>query len=318
MQSSRSAATPPDYSIAVPFHNEEGGIEPFFERLVPILEQLDGTYEIVCVDDGSSDGTLAALLEAQQGNPAIVVLELSRNFGKEAALTAALDHALGRAVIPIDADLQDPPELIPRMVTAWKEGYDVVFAQRTTRKSDTIAKQWTATWFYRAFNAISDISLPANVGDFRLMDRRVVNALQRLGERNRFMKGLFAWVGFRHTSVSFDREPRITGRSKWNYWKLWNFAIDGFLAFSSAPLRIWSYMGACVSLVAFCYASFLILRTLFFGVDVPGYASIMVVVLFLGGVQLIGLGVMGEYLGRVFEEVKQRPVYLIRERHRVE
>ena len=301
-------------SVAVPFFNEASSIDAFFDRLVPILDGLPGRYEIVCVNDGSTDGTWKALCQRAEANPFIRAIDLSRNFGKEAALTAAIDHTSGDCVIPIDADLQDPPELITEMVRLWQEeDYEVVLASRRTRSSDTFSKKLTAQQFYRVFNCLADIRLPADTGDFRLMDRKVVDALKQLQERNRFMKGLFAWVGFRTTTVYFDREHRIAGKSSFNFIKLVRFAASGIAAFSSLPLRIWSFFGAVIAFAAFFYGSFMVLRTLISGIDVPGYASTVTIILFLGGVQLIGIGVLGAYLGKVYDEVKGRPVYLVRE-----
>lgn len=300
-------------SLAVPFYNEELGIERFFDRIIPVLEGLPVEFEIVCVNDGSADGTWEYLCQKASGDGRIRIIDLSRNFGKEAALTAALDNCRGDAAIPIDADLQDPPEVIPQMVKKWLEGYEVVVARRRSRSTDSTGKRLTANWFYKVFNHLSETQLPENAGDFRLMDRKVLDAMGRLGEQNRFMKGLFAWVGFRSCLVEFDREARHAGSTKWKKRKLWNFALDGIFAFSELPLKIWVYFGGLISFFSFLYGSFLILRTLAFGIDVPGYASIMVVMLFLGGVQLIGLGILGEYLARIYKEVKKRPLYLIRE-----
>jgi glycosyltransferase involved in cell wall biosynthesis len=243
------------------------------------------------------------------------VINLSRNFGKEIALTAGLDHAAGQAIIPIDADLQDPPELIGEMIAKWREGYDVVYCTRRSREGETWLKRFTADYFYRIIGHLSQVTIPSNTGDFRLLDRRVVEALKQMPERNRFMKGLFAWVGFKQTALYFDRNPRFRGDTKWNYWKLWNFALDGITSFSLLPLKVWSYVGSIISLLSLLYAIYLVLRTLILGIDLPGYASLMVAILFLGGIQLIGLGVLGEYLGRVYEEVKNRPLYLVRERY---
>jgi glycosyltransferase involved in cell wall biosynthesis len=296
-------------------HNEQESIRLFFDHLEPVLEQLDGDYEIVCVNDGSRDDTLELLLEENRRNPRIKVIDLSRNFGKEAALTAGLDFAAGDCIVPIDADLQDPPELIAEMIDKWLEGYEVVLAIRADRRSDTLVKRTTATLFYRLMGKIGDVELTANAGDFRLMDRCVVEAIQRLPERTRFMKGLFAWIGFRQTSVTYTRPERAAGTTKWNYWKLWNFALEGVLSFTTLPLRIWTYIGAAVSAFAGLYAIVIIVKTLFFGADVPGYPSLMVTVLFFSGVLMVGLGVIGEYLGRVFIEVKQRPIYLVRHAH---
>lgn len=307
-----SYTLPPVISLIVPMHDEAGALDAFFAQTEAVLAGTGLSYEILCVNDGSRDATLEGLLAHRHRNSAIRIIDLSRNFGKEAALSAGLDYCRGEAVIPIDADLQDPPELIPAMLARWREGHEVVYASRASRASDSWFKRRTADWFYRLHKRLADIDIPPNVGDFRLLDRAVVESLKRLPERNRFMKGLFTWVGFRQTLVEYDRPPRAAGYSKWSYWRLWNFALDGITAFSTMPLRIWSYLGLVISLLAFGYATFLIGRTLLLGVDVPGYASMMAVVLFLGGVQLIGLGVIGEYLGRLFQEVKARPLYLIR------
>jgi glycosyltransferase involved in cell wall biosynthesis len=298
-------------TIVCPVCNEQDAIVPLMARLVPALEACGVGHEIVFVDDGSRDRTFSILIELSQQIAGIRVIQLSRNFGKEAALTAGIDHARGDAVIPIDADLQDPPELIPAMVAKWREGYQVVLAKRTRRGSDTWFRRNSARWFYRLHNRISDVSLPENVGDFRLMDQSVVTAIRSLPERHRFMKGLFAWVGFRTTTIEFERPQRIAGQSKFRGWHLWNFALEGITSFSTVPLRIWSYVGASVAGLAFLYALALITRTLILGIDVPGYASIMTVVLFLGGLQLLGLGIIGEYLGRLHDEAKQRPIYIV-------
>lgn len=303
--------TRPVISLVAPFYNEEPLIDRFFKTVIEILEKTGLEWEIVCVDDGSSDRTLERLLAGARANPAVKVLQLSRNFGKEAALTAGMEASAGDVVILIDADLQDPPELISRMLDKWREGYDVVYGVRQSRDSDSLGKRISASGFYRIFNRLTPTPVPANAGDFRLMDRRVVDRVRQLPERTRFMKGLFAWVGFKSTAIAYDRPGRVAGQSAWSYWKLWNFALDGLTSFSTMPLRVWTYVGLAVSLLSFLYASFLIFRTLIVGVDLPGYASLMVVILFLGGIQLISLGVIGEYLGRVFIEVKQRPVYLV-------
>ena len=302
-----------ELSIIIPFYNEEKNLDYLFERMILILTQLKTTYEIICINDGSKDNTLFNLIQYHKQNSAIKIINFSRNFGKEIALTAGLDYAQGKAVIPIDADLQDPPELMGELVTKWREGFDVVYATRRSRSGESWFKKFSAETFYQTIGKMSQIEIPANTGDFRLMDRKVVEAIKQMPERTRFMKGLFSWVGFKQTSIYFDREPRYQGKTKWNYWKLWNFALDGILSFTLIPLKIWSYLGLVISLVSLVYASFLVIRTLIFGIDVPGYASLMVAILFLGGVQLISLGVMGEYLGRVYEEVKARPLYLIRD-----
>jgi polyisoprenyl-phosphate glycosyltransferase len=299
-------------SVVVPLHNEEPNINYFFERLESVLDRLGLTYEIVCVDDGSKDNTLRQLVAHHHRNSRIKVVSLSRNFGKEIALTAAIDHAVGAAVVPIDADLQDPPELIADMITQWQQGYDVVYATRKSRQGESWLKRFTANVFYRVIGRMSTVEIPRNTGDFRLLDRRVVEVLKQMPERTRFMKGIFAWVGFRQTFILYDRAERYKGRTKWNYWRLWNLAVDGITSFSVLPLKVWSYVGFSLAIAAFLYAMFLIIRTLMLGIDVPGYASLMVATLFIGGVQLLTLGIIGEYLGRVYEEVKGRPLYLVR------
>jgi glycosyltransferase involved in cell wall biosynthesis len=299
-------------SIVTPFYNEELVIHHFFARLLPILDGLGAPYEIICVNDGSKDKTLSILIERAKGDAHIKVIDLSRNFGKEAALTAALDHATGDAVIPVDCDLQDPPELIPQMVELWRGGAEVVLARRADRSSDSWMKRTSAGLFYRIHNQVSDFSIPDNVGDFRLMDRAVVDVVRSLPETRRFMKGVFAWAGFNAVTIDYEREIRVAGESKFNGWKLWNFALEGITSFSTAPLRIWLYIGMFVALVSMAYASVLVIKTLYFGIDVPGYASLLTSILFLGGIQLIGIGVLGEYIGRVYMETKRRPVYVVR------
>lgn len=304
-----------EISIIVPLYNESDSIEHLFARLTPVLKRLNTNYEIICINDGSQDDTLPKLIKFSQQDSAIKVVNLSRNFGKEIALTAGIDYANGAAVIPIDADLQDPPELIAQLITKWREGYDVVYATRRSRQGESWIKRTSAKAFYQTIGKMSRVPIPGNTGDFRLLDRRVVEALKKLPERTRFMKGLFAWVGYKQTSVLFDREPRQSGKTTWNYWKLWNFALDGIISFSFLPLKVWSYIGVTISFISLLYALMLVIRTLIFGVDVPGYASLMVAILFLGGIQLITLGVLGEYLGRVYEEVKGRPLYFVREEY---
>ena len=299
--------------MVCPMHNEAECLNAFFIRLLAALKELKISFEIVCINDGSDDSTLQGLYGWRALDSRIRVIDLSRNFGKEAALTCGIDYATGEAVVPIDADLQDPPELIGEMVKVWRQGFDVVLAQRIDRATDGFLKRKTATWFYRLHNAISDFPLPSNVGDFRLMDRKVISALAKLPERRRFMKGLFAWVGFRQATIPYRRERRNAGQTKFSGWRLWNFAIEGITSFSTAPLRIWTYLGSTIALIAFSYGLLLSASVLLFGRDMPGYASLMTVILFLGGVQLIGLGILGEYLGRLYGEAKGRPVYLIRE-----
>ncbi|HUO05313.1 MAG TPA: glycosyltransferase family 2 protein [Candidatus Binataceae bacterium] len=296
-----------------PMRDESANVDEFFSRMVPVLEGLGMAYEIICINDGSNDDTLEKLLAIRNKNPAVKVVSLSRNFGKDVALSAGLDYSSGAAVIPIDCDLQDPPELIVPMVAKWREGYDVVFATRRSRMGESWVKRTTASLFYRFMERMTDVPIPRDTGDFRLLDRRVVEVLVRLPERSRFMKGLFAWVGFKQTSVFYERDQRHAGLTKWSYWNLWNFAIDGITSFSSLPLKLGSYLGLIISAGAFLYALFIAILKIGKGIDLPGYPSLLVVVLFLGGVQLITLGVIGEYLGRVYNEVKGRPLYLVKD-----
>jgi polyisoprenyl-phosphate glycosyltransferase len=305
----------PFLSIVVPVKDEQDAIAPFVARVSEVLDRISGgePWEILFVDDGSADNTLAAIAAAHVRNRRIRALSLSRNFGKEAAISAGLDHAVGRAVVPMDVDLQDPPEVLVEMVDKWRAGYDMVIGVRRCRSSDPLPKRLTADLYYRAHNWISTDKIPENAGDFRLLDRKVVEVIRALPERSRFMKGLFAWAGFRQVAVEYDRVERNTGSTKFNYWKLWTLALDGITSASTAPLRVWSYVGAAIAIFALGYAAFITTRTLLFGIDTPGYASIIVSVLFLGGVQLISLGILGEYVGRVLTETKQRPLYVVRD-----
>jgi glycosyltransferase involved in cell wall biosynthesis len=300
-------------SLAVPFYNEAAAIQAFADAILPVLDAVPDTqWEIVCVDDGSTDGTLLKLVALAQADQRFRVIEFSRNFGKEAALTAAIDAAQGDAVIPIDADLQDPPELIAHMVQAWRDGAEVVLARRTDRSSDGMLKRQTAAWFYKLHNRLSKTKIPENVGDFRLIDRVVVEALKQLPERQRFMKGLFAWVGFRTVTLDYVRAARTAGETKFSGFALWNFALEGVTGFSTAPLKVWTYLGAICALGSLLYGFYIAIVTLLFGNKVPGYASLFVAVTFFGSVQLISVGVLGEYIGRIYVETKQRPPYLIR------
>ncbi|NIJ08974.1 glycosyltransferase involved in cell wall biosynthesis [Sphingomonas vulcanisoli] len=307
-------------SLIVPVKDEEEAIRPFFTRVLPILEGLRTQHgpgfgwEILFIDDGSSDATLAEIIAAHNRDPRIRGLSFSRNFGKEAALTAGLDHVRGQAVVPMDVDLQDPPEVLGAMIDKWREGYDVVYGVRANRMSDSLPKRLTADLYYRAHNWLSDDKIPEHAGDFRLLDRKVVDVIKQLPERNRFMKGLFAWGGFRQTAVEYDRTERKVGTTKFNYVRLWKLAVDGITSASTVPLRVWSYVGAMIAIVAIFYALYLVGRTILFGIDVAGYASMMVAVLFLGGVQLLSLGVLGEYVGRILVEAKHRPIYVVRQR----
>jgi polyisoprenyl-phosphate glycosyltransferase len=306
----------PALSVVVPAYNEMEVLAAFHARLAAVLDAQGLAWEVVYVNDGSRDATLEAMLALKAADARVAVLNLSRNFGKEIALTAGLDHARGsEAVVVIDADLQDPPEVIPRLVEAWREGFDVVYAQRSVRQGETWLKRATAAGFYRVMQNVGGrVRLPKDTGDFRLMSRRAVDALLRLREQHRFMKGLFAWVGFPAKAVLYERAPRAAGSTKWNYWKLWNLSLEGITSFTVAPLKIATYLGLATAIIALLYALQVIVKTLIFGNEVAGYPSLMTVVLFLGGVQLMTLGIIGEYLARVFNETKGRPLYLV-ERH---
>lgn len=305
----------PLISIVVPFFNEGEVVTTFYERITTVTNAIpDMEFEFVCVNDGSRDDTLEKLAQLVDDDARVKIIDLSRNFGKEAALTAGLDEARGDAVIPMDADLQDPPELIPTLISHWRQGYEVVLAKRSDRRSDGFLKRKTADLFYGLHNQISDTTIPENVGDFRLIDRVVVAALHALPERRRFMKGLFAWVGFKTATVEYARAPRVAGNTKFTGWRLWNFALEGITSFSTIPLRVWTYLGTSFAIIGFSYALFIIVRVLVFGKDTPGYASLLTAILFLGGVQLIGIGVIGEYIGRIYIESKQRPIYIVRNR----
>jgi glycosyltransferase involved in cell wall biosynthesis len=300
-----------DLCVIVPVYNEELGLEEFCRRMLAVLEPLDLNWQLLFVDDGSIDGSVQVIEDWRERDQHIGLIILSRNFGKELAMTAGLDHADANAVVIIDADLQDPPELIPQLLERWREGFDVVYAQRNSRQGDSWLKRATAAAFYRVINWVSRTSIPKDTGDFRLLSRRAVAAVGSARERHRFMKGLFAWVGFRQVAVGYERETRHAGSSKFNYWRLWNFALDGITSFTTTPLRVATWLGLLVALGAMFFGLIIIFRTLMWGDPVPGYPSLMVVILFLGGIQLVSLGIIGEYLGRLFEENKQRPLYLI-------
>ncbi len=307
----------PILSIIVPVKDEEAAIPAFVTRVSEVIRALEDpaatSYEILFIDDGSTDATMAAIAAAHLANPQVRAISLSRNFGKEAALSAGLDHARGAAVVPMDVDLQDPPEVLGEMITKWRAGFDTVYGVRRDRASDSLPKRLSADLYYKAHNLLSSDKIPHHAGDFRLLDRRVVDVIRTLPERNRFMKGLFAWSGFRSTSVEYERVERTLGTTKFRPWKLWTLALDGITSSSTAPLRIWTYIGGSVAILAFLYALFIITKALFFGISVPGYASLMVAVLFLGGLQLLSLGILGEYVGRIMTEAKQRPLYIIRD-----
>ena len=310
-QPSRVSLVRPTFSVVVPVFDEAEGIEQFHGRLAAAMQTLAGSWEAVYVNDGSRDASLSVLERLRRADGRVALVNLSRNFGKEVATTAGLDHATGEAVIVIDADLQDPPEVIPELVAAWRAGFDMVFAQRRVRAGESWLKKLSADLFYRLMQSLGEVDMPRNAGDFRLMSRRAVEALLRLREQHRFMKGLFAWVGFPATAVPYDRAPRAAGRSKWSYWRLWNLALEGITSYTVMPLKVATYLGLIVALLAAVYGGGLIFRTLLFGNPVPGYPSLMAVVLFMGGAQLVTLGVIGEYLGRVFNETKHRPLYIV-------
>lgn len=302
-------------SLIIPVHDEEAAIPAFLRETAGCIDGLSHegvAFEFIFVNDGSSDRSLDVLIEAQRLDPRIRIIDLSRNFGKEAAMTAGLDACNADAAIPIDVDLQDPPSVIPLMIDRWLEGFEVVLAKRADRSSDSYMKHKSASWFYRIHNMIASQKIPPDVGDFRLLDRQVIEALKRLPERRRFMKGLFAWVGFRTSTLEYVREARSAGQSRFTPWRLWNLALEGITSFSSVPLEIWTYLGAGISLLSFLYGFGIVTKTLIFGIDIPGYASIITSILFLGGVQLLGIGVIGQYLGRVYAEIKQRPIYIVR------
>jgi len=305
--------SPPLLSLVVPMYNESAGMRVLFERLIPVLEAQTPDWEIICINDGSKDDTLEQLKSWHAKEPRIRLLSLSRNFGKEAALTAGLQYAYGQAVIPFDADLQDPPELIPDMIAQWQAGYKVVLATRKQRLGEGLFKRGTAWMFYWLIGKVTAIDIPSNTGDFRLMDQQVVEVMRLLPERTRFMKGLFAWVGFKTTQIYFDRAPRVAGQPTQSFSKLWRLAKDGIFSFTTLPLRLTTYLGVTISTMAFGYAGFLLWRTTMHGVDVPGYASLMAAVLCLGGVQLMCLGIIGEYLGRIYRETKNRPLFVVEE-----
>lgn len=306
-----SALVRPTFSVVIPVFEEADGVEQFHARLVPVMTALAETWEAVYVNDGSRDDSLRVLERLRRSDRRIALVNLTRNFGKEVATTAGLDHARGDAVIVIDADLQDPPEVIPALVDGWRRGSDVVYAQRRIRDGETWLKKLSAQLFYRLMHGIGEVEMPRNAGDFRLLSRRAVDALRQLRERHRFMKGLFAWIGLPSTAVQYDRAPRARGRTKWSYWRLWNLALEGITSYTIMPLKVATYLGLFVALLAVAFGGFIILRTLLFGNRVPGYPSLMAVILFMGGAQLVTLGVIGEYLGRVFNETKNRPLYLV-------
>lgn len=301
-------------SLIVPVFNEELAIRPFYDAVRQALSNETARVELIFVNDGSLDGSERQIRELIAGDPDVMLVDLSRNFGKEAALFAGLEMAGGDAIIPIDVDLQDPVEVIPLLIKEWRAGFEVVLAKRRDRSSDSYLKRLTAGGFYFLLKRISQIHIEENVGDFRLLDRKVVEVIKSMPEQQLFMKGMLSWAGFSTTVVEYERAPRVQGRSRFNGWRLWNLALDGITSFSTVPLRLWTYLGGAIAFAAFAYAAVLLAGKLIFGNPVPGYPSLMAAILFLGGVQLIGIGVLGEYVGRIYMESKHRPRYVVRGR----
>jgi glycosyltransferase involved in cell wall biosynthesis len=303
-------------TILIPAYNEQKVLHYLYERLTALTTKNSKyDYELLFVNDGSKDDSLSIIKGFAEKNKKVSYLNLSRNFGKEIAMIAGLDHATGDAVVIIDADLQDPPELIPEMIKFWEEGYDDVYAKRRTREGETWFKKFTSRMFYRVLQRSTEITIQQDTGDFRLLDRRAVEAIKQIRDKNRYTKGFFSWIGFNKKEILYDREPRVAGETHWNYFKLATLAIDGIVSFTLAPLRLATFAGAFISVFAFLYLIFLVIRTIFFGSDLAGYPSMMAVILFLGGVQLLSLGIIGEYVGRIFNETKQRPLYLVEDYH---
>lgn len=303
------------YSVVIPVFNEEENLPAIYKRLITVMESLDGPFEIVFVNDGSRDRSYDVVLRLHEKDPRVKILDFSRNFGHQIAITAGLDHAQGEAVIIMDADLQDPPEVIPKLVEAWKSGSGVIYAVRTSRKGEGLFKLWTASGFYRLLKMLSNIEIPMDTGDFRLLDTKVVQALRDIRERHRFVRGLTSWVGFKQTSVPYEREERLSGETKYSLWKMIKFAVDGITSFSHLPLRLVTFLGFfCfgLSVGVGCWALYI---KLFTDAAILGWTSLIGIILFLGGAQLLALGIIGEYLGRVFDEVKNRPLYVLRKTH---
>jgi len=304
----------PKLSVIIPVHNESANIGPLCERLFPVLDRIGLPWEVVFVDDGSRDDTLEVIRSLSRTEPRVGAISFSRNFGKEIAIAAGLDHARGHAVVIMDADLQHPPEMIEAFVERWQQGYDIVYGQRTDRSDETRVKRGFAHLFYRLFARFGEIGLPEGAGDFRLIDRKGVEVLRAMSEKARFSKGLYAWIGFKSTGVPFVVEERRFGSSKWSFRKLFRFAFDGIAAFSTVPLRIWTYLGFLISFLSIATALYFLIRTLLFGTDLPGFPSLIVSIMFFSGIQLMSLGIIGEYVGRIFAEVKRRPLYVVAER----
>jgi glycosyltransferase involved in cell wall biosynthesis len=307
----RGAVESPAISIVAPAFNEARNIADFVAAIVPVLDGLGEPWEIVFVDDGSRDETLGLLIAARAQDPRIKIVGLARNFGKDVALSAGLAHAKGRAVIPIDTDLQHPPELIPEMVAKWRAGADMVIGVRTKRSEEGFFRRTFARWYYGVMKRMTNVEIPPNAGDFRLLDRKVVDVITQMPERTRFMKGIFAWPGFKTDAVEFQANQRAGGHSKWSLFKLWRFALDGLFSFSTAPLKWWTYIGGLSAAAAFVYGTITIVQKIVFGIAAPGYASLLIVMLFLNGLLLLSNGIQGEYIARIFEEVKGRPLYVV-------
>ncbi|ACK49349.1 glycosyl transferase family 2 [Methylocella silvestris BL2] len=314
MMRSEGLLTEAELSVVAPVYNESQNLRPLLDRLIPVLESCARSFEIIFVDDGSTDDTIEVLRKAHDLDPRIRAVSLSRNFGKEIAIAAGLDHISGGAAVIIDADLQHPPEIIRAFVEKWREGYKNVYGQRIDRAADAPLRRVLTQRFYRLFGAVGEMQLPEGAGDFRLLDAKAVAALKTMREHARFSKGLYAWIGFKSIGVPFEVAPRLAGHSKFSYRKLTHFALDGLMSFTTMPLKIWTYFGLATSVLALALAAFYVIRTLLFGVDVPGYASLIVSITFFAGIQLLSLGILGEYIGRIFAEVKRRPLYLVEER----
>jgi polyisoprenyl-phosphate glycosyltransferase len=302
----------PVLSIVAPAYNEERNLHAFLAAIVPVLEQVGESFEIVFVDDGSKDGTLGMLAAAASQDPRIKVVGLARNFGKDIALSAGLAHATGQAVIPIDCDLQHPVELIPAFVAKWREGNDMVIGVRSKRDEEGFFRRTFSRWYYKVLRWMTSVEIPPNAGDYRLLDRKIVDVIVKMPERHRFMKGIFAWPGFKVASIEFQANLRANEtRSSWSFFRLWRFALDGLFSFSTAPLKMWTYVGLLVALGCLVYLLVTIIQKLFFGIDVPGYASLLILLLFFNALALISNGIQGEYIARIFEEVKNRPLYVV-------
>ncbi|MDP2357102.1 MAG: glycosyltransferase family 2 protein [Beijerinckiaceae bacterium] len=308
----------PELSIVIPMFNEADNLTLLVEKLTPVLERASDSFEVVFVDDGSRDGTLEGLRRAHALDPRFRAISFSRNFGKEIAIAAGLDHTRGDAVVIMDADLQHPPEMIETFMARWREGFENIYGQRVDRTADSPLRRILTMRFYELFSNFGEMTLPPGAGDFRLLDRRAVDALRAMPERARFSKGLYAWIGFRSIGVPFEVQTRAFGESKFSYRTLTRFALDGLMSFSTLPLKVWTYVGTLISIGALATAAYFIFTTITYGADVPGYASLIVSIMFFAGVQLMSLGILGEYIGRIFAEVKRRPLYLVGERIGVE